>query len=385
MKKVAVFGASGSVGRQALDVIRANPSRLRACCLGANKSAQALVEYASDLSAEVIALADPQAEAEMAGIDRRVARLLAGPDAFEEALEITRPDIAVIAVSGLAGLPLLAACLQRRIPVALANKESIVAGGELVMDLWAKMRGRVYPVDSEHCAFYQCLGNSFNASRARRFWLTASGGPFRTLSRKQMESVSVDQALSHPTWNMGPKITVDSATLANKGLEVIEASYLFHMPPERIRVVIQPTSLVHSMVEFTDGSVLAQMSRPDMRLPIQKALLGMSPEPPEGMGSLDFLSVGTIEFLPPDMERFAALPLAYEAAARHLGCVYNAADEVAAHAFLKGRIPLTSIPDVIGRCLGEFEGEHPADIPGILALDAQVRRAAARMIEKGGE
>lgn len=376
MKRIAVFGATGSVGTQALDVIRAHPDELEICCLGAGSDAASLTELVEEFAPGITALADANAAGRYTG----PGQLLSGEDAMERALAECAPDVAVVAVSGIAGLPLLAACLERGITTALANKEAIVAGGDVMTRLRRDSQSRLVPLDSEHAAIYQCLGDSFLADDVRNLWLTASGGPFREWPKDRIDRAAPQDALDHPTWNMGRKITIDSASLANKGLEVIEAHYLFDVPYEQIKVVVQPESIIHSMVEFKDTSVLAQLAPADMRLPVRRALLGPGAEDNAGKAPLDFETLGTLAFMAPDTERFPSLALAYAAGQEGQGAVFNAADEVAVHAFLDGRLAFGAIPRLIEDAIGHFMSRRAESIPAILELDAEVRSFAASRI-----
>lgn len=370
MKRVAVFGATGSVGTQTMDIIRAHPNELSVCCVSANANADGLNSLIEEFVPQIAALADADAASALRG----ARHVFSGQDALQRAMLASKPDLAVIAVSGMAGLPLLAECLEHDIPVALANKESIVAGASVVSGLRARSQSTLVPLDSEHAAIYQCLGDTTEPHAVRRFWITASGGPFLRWDRGRLAHVTAQDALKHPTWNMGRKITIDSASLANKGLEVIEAHYLFDMPTEQIEVIVQPDSLVHSMVEFTDGSTMAQFAAPDMHVPIRRALLGQGADDTVGKPPLDFRTISGITFEKPDTERFPCLSLAYEAADADATAVYNAANEVAALAFADGLLPFTDIPHLIEDALGRFSGPAPGSIPEILDLDAQVRQ-----------
>lgn len=307
--------------------------------------------------------------------------IFVGPDSLVRSLDGLGADLVLNAVAGIAGLPLLAAALEVGLPTALANKESIVAGAEVIRSLWQESGTPIYPVDSEHAAIYECLGDSFNSEEAAAIWLTASGGPFLHVDPAQMACATVEQALAHPSWDMGPKITVDSATMANKGLEVMEAHFLFGMPADRIRIVIQPASLVHSMVEFRDTTVLAQMGLPDMRVPIERALLGKAAGHCPVGSILDFWQVGKIEFLKPDFDKFPCIGLAYEALRDGETAVYNAADDAAVAHFLAGRLPFGEIAGLIRRALAEFRGSAPGSIAAVMELDRSVRAYVDRVVE----
>lgn len=309
----------------------------------------------------------------MAGLGARVE---AGPEAASLLAALPQGDMVVNGVSGFAGLAPLLAALQAGKTVALANKESIVCGHGLVERALAAGKGRIIPVDSEQSALYQCLGGE-DPARVKRLLLTASGGPFRTYTRAQLARVTVADALRHPTWRMGRKITVDSASLFNKGLEILEAAYLFHMPGSKIQVLIHPESIVHSLVEFVDGCQLAQLSAPDMRLPIQYALAEEAREAGP-FGALDLARAGTLHFEAPDPERFVALPLAYEAleAGGALPIAYNGANEVAAALFLQGKLPFLEIGTLVAYAMERMGRGEPRDLQDICRLDAQARQLA---------
>lgn len=374
MRQVSIFGSTGSIGSQALDVVRAHADKLEVRVLGACSNMEKLARQANAFRPPALVVASEDADISLL---RRLLEyepaIAQGARAMEGSLAAWRPDTALIAVSGLAALPLLCACLEEHIPVALSNKESIVAGADLFVDVWKRTGTPLYPVDSEHAAIYQCLGGSFDASRAARIWLTASGGPFLHWPKEDIASATPAQALAHPNWSMSRKISIDSATMANKGLEVIEAHFLFSMAPEAIRVIIQPKSLVHSMVEMVDSSVLAQMGPVDMRLPLQRALLPETPCEFTVNKPLDFEKVGTIEFVRPDFDRFPCLPLAYRAIARGQTGVYNAADDAAVGRYLGGAIRFGDIARIIADALDEFTGFHPQNFAQVFSLDAQVR------------
>jgi 1-deoxy-D-xylulose-5-phosphate reductoisomerase len=295
-----------------------------------------------------------------------------------ELLERAQPDVVLHAVVGFAGLPATLWALERGIDLALANKESLVAAGELATAAWRRGGGRLLPVDSEHSAAYQCLEGR-DPETVHSLVLTASGGPFRGRGREELADVTPDEALSHPTWNMGRKITIDSATLANKGLELIEAHFLFDLDYEQIEVVIHPTSTVHALVRFRDGAALAHLGYPDMRVPISFALAypdrAATPIPP-----LDLASGLTLEFEAPDLETFPPLALAREAGERGgtYPCAFNAANEVAVAAFLDGRLPFLAIAETIEETLGSVDGAPARDLNDLLEADAEARRLAER-------
>jgi 1-deoxy-D-xylulose-5-phosphate reductoisomerase len=351
VKLVALLGATGSIGRQAIEVVSATSS-LELCALASG--AQPLDELAAE---------------------HAVAHTQVGGD-LTELLEACEPDLVLNAVVGFAGVGATLWALERGVTLALANKESLVAAGDLALAAWERGGGLLLPVDSEHSAVFQCL-----EGRAREtvdsLVLTASGGPFRNRPLAELESATVDEALAHPTWSMGPKITVDSATLANKGLELIEAHYLFGLPYERIDVVVHPSSLVHALVRFRDGAAFAHLGYPDMRVPISYALTyperQATPVPP-----LDLASGLTLEFEAPDPERFRLLPLAREAGMRGgtYPCAFNAANEVAVGAFLDRKIGFLDIAPLVEDSLARVDGAPAGDLETLVEADAEARRHA---------
>lgn len=382
MKRIAVYGATGSVGSQALDVVRLCPGEFEVVLLSCERRVELLAEAANAFRPPRLVISSEDADIRL--LRNRLEyepEVLQGPESLAGSLEGLNADILLNAVSGIAGLPLLEAALKAHLPTALSNKESIVAGAGVIRSLWQQTGTPIYPVDSEHAAIYECLGDSFDSSAAAVLWLTASGGPFLRSTPAEIEAAGVAQTLAHPTWNMGAKISVDSATMANKGLEVIEAHYLFGMPADRIRIVIQPASLVHSMVEFRDTTVLAQLGVPDMRVPIERALLGAAAVRHPLGSLLDFWNVGSVEFLPPDFERFPCLELAYAALDAGETAVFNAADDAAVALFLAEKIPLGRIPALIRLALSAFRGSHPGSVPEIMKLDESVRAFVRREAE----
>ncbi len=375
--RVALLGSTGSIGRQTVDVALKHPDRVRIVALAANSSCDLLVEQASRLGAEIVAMADSSAA-------RHVAERLpgvevgAGPDAVEALASLGSVDIVINALVGAAGLRATLAALSAGKQLGLANKESLVVGGPLVLELAGP--GQLIPVDSEHSAIYQCLLAEEPAEVAR-IWLTASGGPFRGRRREELATVTPAQALAHPTWAMGPKISIDSATLMNKGLEVIEAHFLFDTDYERVSVVVHPQSVVHSMVEFADGSVKAHLGTTDMRIPIQYALSHphrwTAPVEP-----LDFTQLGGLEFGAVDTTTFGCLELAF-AAGRAGGtapAVLNAANEVAVAAFLSGSCGFLDIEDTVRRVLDAHTPEALQSVEHVEAVDADARTAARALL-----
>jgi 1-deoxy-D-xylulose-5-phosphate reductoisomerase len=376
VKRVLILGSTGSIGTQALDVISGSDG-LQAAALSAESNWEPLIEQAREHGVPAVALADPEA-AERA-TDAWGGQVLAGEQGIRELILISKPDLVLNAVVGAAGLGPTIVALTEGINLALANKESLVIGGELVTALAEATDARIVPVDSEHSALYQLI-RAEPPGTVERLVLTASGGPFR--GRTDLSGVTPDEALAHPTWEMGGRITIDSATLMNKGFEMIEAHHLFGVPYERIGVVVHPQSIVHSVVHLNDGASLAHLGYPDMRVPISYAL--HLPERADvDVPTLDLASVGQLTFEQPDTETFACLRLAREAG--EMGgtapCVLNAADEIAVEAFLAGRIAFTGIPEVIDRTLEAIPGGPVRHFEDLFDVDAAARDHARGLIE----
>ncbi len=383
MRRVTVLGSTGSVGTGALDVARTLGDRFRVVALAARSNAEAIVRQAEETGAEAIALEDAAAaETARALAAKRLPRLrvFGGDGAAAEIVRAIDADVIVQATVGAAALPSTIAALERGVVVALANKEGLVMAGPLLMETARRHGATLVPVDSEHSAIFQCL-RSGRADEVERIILTTSGGAFRDRPLTDLPTVAPAEALKHPTWKMGPRITVDSATMMNKALEVAEAVVLFNVPADRIRVVLHPQSVVHSMVEFRDGSVMAQMSRPDMRLPILFAMA--FPERPlyEAV-RFSIADFGTLTFRDPDPARYPGLELGYRAARSGgtAGAVLNAADEVAVEAFLAGRLPFPGIAahvrgvmDRLVPASAEFPAGPAPTLPEILAADRRAR------------
>jgi len=353
VRRIAILGATGSIGAQALDVVERNPG-LEVC---------ALASGSQDLTA--LAARHGVAHAQSGGDLTRL-------------LDAAEPDVVLNAVVGFAGLPATLWTLERGVTLALANKESLVAAGELALAAHRSGGGLLLPVDSEHSALFQCLEGHAPES-VHSLVLTASGGPFRGRTRGELADVTPEDALAHPTWSMGPKITVDSATLANKGLELLEAHFLFGVPFDRIEVVIHPTSMVHSLVRFRDGATIAHLGYPDMRVPISFALT--YPDRAETpVRPLDLAGGLSLEFSAPDLETFPLLALARQAG--ELGgtypCAFNAANEVAVHAFLEARLPFLGIAEVVEATIAEADGAAARDLDDLVEADAEARRLAER-------
>ncbi len=380
-KRIIILGSTGSIGRQALEVVRRLPSEFKVVALSARSNVDLLVEQSREFSPEVSALSEaPDAAASTAGHDLSPTRLIAGPDSSARLVREVDCDLVLNALVGAAGLDSSLAAVELGLSLALANKESMVVGGELVCRRAAESKAVIVPVDSEHGAIFQCLAGE-KAEEVARIIITGSGGPFRGKTSDQMAAVTPEQALAHPRWNMGPKVTIDSATLVNKGLEVIEARWLFGVDYDHLAVLIHPQSIVHSLVEFVDGSIKAQLGPTDMRLPIQYAL-GWPDRLPPPLPRLDLAEIGRLDFEEPDARNFPALGYCLQAA-RAGGTAtasLNAANEEAVASFLAGEISFTGIPEVIARVLDACPA-GPADGLGIiLEADARARQEARSVI-----
>ena len=380
-RKISLLGATGSIGSSTLDLVERSPERFEVVALTAATNVEALADAARRTNARLAVIADaaklPDLEARLAGTGCRAAT---GEDALLEAATAD-VDLVMAAIVGCAGLLPVMAALEAGRTVALANKEPLVSAGELMMAAARQFGATILPVDSEHNAIFQCLAGNRKVDVSRLI-LTASGGPFRTTPIDVMNRATPAQAVAHPKWSMGPKISVDSATLMNKGLEVVEAHHLFGIAPDRIEVVIHPQSVVHSLVEFVDGSVLAQLGSPDMRIPIANVLAW-----PERMATpaerLDLISVGSLDFEAPDYERFPALRLARQALEEGGAAptVLNAANEVAVQAFLDGRIDFVIIANLIELALGGPAMPPPQSIEDVIHIDSETRRRVAALTE----
>ncbi|MCD6161142.1 MAG: 1-deoxy-D-xylulose-5-phosphate reductoisomerase [candidate division Zixibacteria bacterium] len=356
MRNIVILGSTGSIGRNALDIVDRNPDKLKVIGLAANLDYKSIVEQIKKYQPAHVTMADSSGLMVLKNKFNDPSVKILEDSGFFSAIStissLPEADIVLNAIVGFAGLKATAAALTAGKTVALANKESMVAAGPLLREIAKEHKGLIIPVDSEHSAIMQCLQNSTHKEIARLI-LTGSGGPF--LDRDNLENAAIEEALKHPNWKMGRKITIDSATMMNKGLEIIEAAYLFDLPPEKISVIIHPQSIVHSMVEFIDGSVIAQMSKPDMRLPIQNALL-YPDRAPLDVCRLDFTQALSLDFRPPDMEKFKSLKLAYRAIKEGgiSPAVLNAANEVAVKAFLESRIKFTQICDIIEKTMDDL-------------------------------
>ena len=382
MTTVALLGSTGSIGTQAMEVVEAESDRFEIVALGANSSVEQLAQQANRVHPQVVALGDSSRAGELKELLPAGTELLAGPDAMAEAA--LAAEVAVNSVVGFAGLPVTLAVLGSGRRLALANKESLIAAGPVVQPLREVPGAELVPVDSEHCAIHMCLRSGDPGREVAELVLTASGGPFRGRTGEELRAVTVEEALQHPTWSMGPKITVDSSTLMNKGLEVIEAHELFGVGYDDISVVVHPQSIVHSMVTYTDGATIAQLSMPDMRLPIGYAL-GFPERIATPFGAMDMARAFSLEFEPPDTDSFGCLQLAFDAG--HCGGTAPAwlsgANEVVVDAFLEGRVRWIDIPAVLAGVLDRWDHAEATDLDSVLAADTAARRVAGEILTTG--
>ena len=382
-RRIAILGSTGSIGRQTLDVVRQHPDLFQVELLTANNSSELLVDQAREFDANSVVICNEARYREVAdALQDDGIKVFTGIDSVCDLVTGDNIDIVVAAMVGFSGLAPTVAAVKAGKIVALANKETLVAAGPVVMGLAEKNHAPILPVDSEHSAIFQCLlaaqGNALS-----RIHLTASGGPFRTWDKTRIASATKDMALRHPNWNMGAKITIDSATMMNKGFEVIEARWLFDVEPDRINVVVHPESIIHSMVEFEDGAVIAQLGHPDMREPIQFAL-GFPERLPLNNRKLDFATLGSLTFAAPDHERFPALGLAFEAIRRggNIPCVLNAANEAAVAAYLKDRIGFYDIPRIAQECMEGANFVANPSLDDIFATDEWAKIRANELIDR---
>jgi len=380
VRTVALVGSTGSIGTQAVDVIAADPDRYKVLALGAASSIELLAAQAQRLHPEVVAIADAELAPKLSELVPPGTAVLGGADALPE---ISRhAEVVLNAVVGFAGLPVTLAALESGRRLALANKQSLIAAGPVVQRARATEGAEIVPVDSEHSAIHQCL-RAGHMAEVRRIVLTASGGPFRGRRATELADVTVEEALAHPTWNMGPQNTIDSSTLMNKGLEVIEAHELFGVDYDSVDVVVHPQSVVHSMVEFDDGATVAQLSNPDMRLPIGYAL-AFPERSGVAFGALDWSEARRLDFEAPDLDVFPCLGLAYQAG-RTGGTApawLNAANEVAVAAFLKGVIAWSAIAETIREVLEDHDGTTPNSVDVVIDADRRARERARRAVQK---
>lgn len=382
-KRIAILGSTGSIGRQALDVIRQHRDKFEVELLTANNSSELLISQATEFDANAVVICNETKYQEVAdALNPHFIKTFAGMQSVCDLVTSESIDIVLTSMVGFSGLASTIAAVKAGKTIALANKETLVAAGEIVMNLAMEHKARILPVDSEHSAIFQCLMGSAGAD-IENIHLTASGGPFRTWSKEDIAKATRHEALKHPNWSMGNKITIDSATMMNKGLEIIEAKWLFGTPGDKINVVVHPESIIHSMVEYADGSVIAQMGHPDMREAIQFAFSF-----PERLSlnnrKLNFAELGSLSFHSPDFDRFPALGLAYEALAKggNMTCIMNAANEAAVAAFLQDRIGFYQITDVVRECMdGAGFIAHP-DLDSIFATNTETLIRAEEIIRR---
>ncbi|MDD6126759.1 MAG: 1-deoxy-D-xylulose-5-phosphate reductoisomerase [Selenomonas sp.] len=384
MKNLAILGSTGSIGTQTLDVVRSHPELFHVSVLAANRSDELFAKQVEEFRPELAVLAD---EAAYTRLKEHLAgkcegtQLAGGRQSFIDAAAVDDVDIVVTSMMGFAGLEPTMKALDARKDIALANKETLVVAGELVTRRAKEQGVKILPVDSEHCAFFQCLQGE-RLDKIEKLLLTCSGGPFRGKQRADLEGATVDQVLAHPTWNMGKKITVDSASLVNKGLEVIEAKWLYGVRYDQIQVVVHPQSIVHSMVQFVDGAVIAQLGAPDMKLPIQYALTYPERQPSR-FPRLDFWQMQNLTFEKPDTNTFKGLAFAYEAGKMGgtMPCTFNAANEVAVAAFLAGRIHFLDIYDIIEQTMMKRECTLAPTLEELFEEDRWARDYASSLLK----
>src|SRR5277367_979779 len=383
LKQIAILGSTGSIGQSTLSIIESFPDRFAVASLAAGRNIDSAFEQCVRWRPRVVSVATEELAATLAQRLKTAGvsgvEVVYGTEGTVHVATLPEVDFVVSAIVGVAGLEATYAAVLAGKAIGLANKEAMVAAGEILTAAARAKNVPLLPIDSEHNAVHQCM-RAGARDEVRRIWLTASGGPFRTLPLREFEGITAEQALRHPTWVMGRRITIDSATLLNKGLEIIEACRLFDLPPSAVKVTVHPQSAVHSLVEFVDGSILAQISVTDMRLPILYAL--SYPERVPSELTFDLAALGQLSFEPPDFERFPCLRLAYQAAeSGGAACIaLNAADEVAVEAFLEGTIPFTSIPRTIEAVLEVTPSRHPETIQEVLQLDLEARRMAHRVV-----
>lgn len=380
-KKIAIVGSTGSIGTQALEVIRENPKHFAVEVLVGNSNADLLIQQALEFNPNSVVIADESKYKQVKDVlfDKGI-KVFAGNKAVEQIVESENIDVVLASIVGYAGLASTINAIKHKKTIALANKETLVVAGDLVTKLARENAVNIYPVDSEHSAIFQCLAGEWD-NKIEKIYLTASGGPFRGKTRKDLENVTREQALKHPNWSMGAKITIDSASLMNKGLEVIEAKWLFNLKPEQIDVIVHPQSIVHSIVQFEDGSMKAQLGLPDMKLPIQYAF-SYPARVQNAFKRFDFFNYPQLTFEKPDTQTFTNLALAYEALKKggNMPCVLNAANEIAVDAFLKDKIKFLQMSELIEKCLHKIEFIQQPDYNQYIECDTETRKLAASLL-----
>ena len=380
-KNIAILGSTGSIGTQALDVIREQSDHFNVSVLTSNSNAALLIRQAEEFRPDIVVIADESKIQDVRdGLRETSIKVYGGKDALSEVVQVDTVDIVLTALVGYAGLKPTLNALKSGKDIALANKETLVVAGELVTQLAKENNKNIFPVDSEHSAIFQCLVGEAN-NQVEKIYLTASGGPFRSKDREYLTSVKKEQALKHPNWDMGAKITIDSASLMNKGLEMIEARWLFGLEPEQIDVIVHPQSIIHSIVQFEDGSMKAQMGLPDMKLPIQYAL-GYPKRLKSSFQRFDFLKYPSLTFESPDTETFRNLALAIEAMIKggNMPCIINAANEIAVAAFLKDQIGFLEMSDLIANCMSKISFVAVPSYEDYVTTDQETRRMALEFL-----
>lgn len=380
-KNIAIVGSTGSIGTQALEVIRENPNHFAVEVLVGNSNAELLIKQALEFNPNSVVVADESKYkiVKDALFDKGI-KVFAGPKAVEQIVESESIDIVLASIVGYAGLASTINAIKHKKTIALANKETLVVAGDLVTQLARENAVNIYPVDSEHSAIFQCLAGEWD-NKIEKIYLTASGGPFRGKTRKDLENVTREQALKHPNWSMGAKITIDSASLMNKGLEVIEAKWLFNLNADQIDVIVHPQSIIHSLVQFEDGSMKAQMGLPDMKLPIQYAF-SYPDRVKNNFKRFDFFNYPNLTFEKPDIQTFTNLALAYDALKKggNMPCVLNAANEIAVDAFLKDKVKFLQMSEVIEKCLAKINYIQKPTYEQYIETDKATRQLAASLI-----
>ncbi len=382
-RHIAILGSTGSIGRQALDVIRQHRDLFEVELLTANNSSELLIQQAVEFDANAVVICNEDKYREVSdALQPHYIKVFAGMKSVCDLVSSDNIDIVLTSMVGFSGLESTVAAVKAGKTIALANKETLVAAGQIVMDLALKCNARILPVDSEHSAIFQCLMGSAGAD-IEKIHLTASGGPFRTWKREQIAAATCEQALNHPNWSMGSKITIDYATMMNNGLEIIEARWLFGTPGDKIQVVVHPESIIHSMIEYADGSVIAQMGHPDMREAIQFAF-SYPFRLPLNNRKLNFAELGNLSFSTPDFEKFPALSLAYTALEKggNMPCIMNAANEAAVAAFLQGKIGFYDITDVVGECMAGADFVGNPDLETIFRTNEEAFIRANELISR---
>ena len=380
-RRIAILGSTGSIGTQALEVVKQHPDKFDVEVLTAHSNAPLLIRQAIEFIPNAVVISkESMYKLVSEALDPYDIKVYSGSSSIEQIVEIESIDMVLVALVGWSGLKPTLRAIGAGKPIALANKETLVVAGELVTKLAREKGVNIYPVDSEHSAIFQCLAGEFH-NPVEKIILTASGGPFRGMKIEELQKVTKEQALKHPNWNMGCKVTIDSATLMNKGLEVIEAKWLFNVDINQIEVVVHPQSIIHSMVQFTDGSIKAQMGMPDMRLPIQYAL-SYPQRLPSQFPKFSFEQCLQFTFEKPDRENFRCLNLAYEAMrlGGNMPCIMNAADEVAVHAFLREEISFLQIPELVAQCMAKSSFIGSPTLSDYESTDIESRRIATELI-----